>query len=327
MKQMLIKLIGLLFINIMLSMVLVGCGEVTLEEKTAKVQKANTIAVQDVIDLMELEGLEVTKLATDAELEKRWSDAVLLKVNENHYVALKSFEENLHNRKSVMREIGWQGGFGRTNSYPGESLSAVEYIGYEYIGYDTKQWIPSAEYCGKNIVALALPVYPENVAELSEEEQYALLEEISETSSGIQRVFYNDINGMITETIAMSSDNFTVEAVLYYYATGMIDESSKGKPVYYDARTWLKGSITVSDAIMEQYEGEQYKLKLEHPEGWKYGGGFVSTSSDLDKEDNQLEFPNTQTAEIIGQAPEGAPVYKLTIGDITETFTLEPLAE
>ena len=79
--------------------------------------------------------------------------------------------------------------------------------------------MPSAEYCGKNVVALAVPVYPENAAELSREEQYALLEEISETASGIQRVFYNDINGMITENIALSSDNFTVECVLHYYIT------------------------------------------------------------------------------------------------------------
>ncbi len=314
---------------IVTAMLLSGCGEVTLEEKVAKVQSSNTITVQDVMDLMELEGLEITQLATDAGFKKHWPDAVLLNVNDNIYVALQSFDENLYNRKSVLRDTGWYAGFGTSIGDPSEPMIAVNYIGTKYLGYDENWWINSAEYWGKNIVALTVPVFPENFEQMSYEEQYAVMNEINATSSGIKRVFYNDINGMITETIMLSSDNFTVEGTLHYYATGVMDEDSARKPVYYDVRTWLNCTVEFSDAIMSKYEGEKYEIKLIRPNDWEYGGGSSWTASTVEPYQNKVDIPNRQTEDIRGSAPENPPVYELivTVGDITETFLMEPVTE
>ena len=299
-----------------------GCGEVTLEEKMEQVQKANTIKVQDIIDLMELEGLEVNKVAADDTFNNNWPNAVLVKVNDTHYVALKSFEENLWDRRNATSKIGWEGGFGSSL----DENNAVRYIGQKYKTYPTGGYVPSYEYAAKNIVALVLPLYPDNIAELSKEEQYAVMEHINEVSTVIKNVFYYDINGMLSWKVAAESDNFKIDGTVYFYATGVVDEKAEREWTYYDAHTWLDCDVVCSDAIWEQYEGSAYEVRVKDPDGWTYSRGSGSSRSVLEYEDKKLNTPNCQTHEVLWSAPEKAPAYEMTITvvDITETFLLEP---
>lgn len=306
------------------ALVLSGCGEVTLEEKIAEVQTADTIDAQDVIDLMELEGLTVESVSIKPEFHKYWPGAVIVSVNDLYYVALKSFDENLWDRESAKNDIGWVGGFG---GFPGD-LNAVQYIGHNYMGYDAEQWVSSSEYYAKNLVALAIPVFPANASELSVDEQRAYLGELSGVSSVIQRVFYKDVNDMLQEKVTAKSDNFTITGTLSYYATGLLDEKAVREWTYYDARTWLTGEITCSDAVWEQYEGERYMIDVAYPKQWEYGAGSLGHGGILMIE-NQMDMPNCHTDAILWSAPEGKPIYTMTItiGDISETFRLEPTTE
>jgi len=309
----------------MISMLLLsGCGEMTLEEKVAKVQKANIITVQDVIDLMELEGLQVEKVTPSNEFQTRWSEGELVKVNNTLYMAMKSFDENLWERRNAASDMGWSAGFGVD---PNDEKNVLSYIGREYMGYDT--WVYGSELCGKNIIALLLPIYPDNISELSRDEQYAALETINADTDILKRVFYNDINGMITQEVSAESENFKINGTLYYYATGVVDENAERKWTYYDARTWLDGEIVCSDAVWNQYQGTEYEVSVEKPDGWVNGGGRSIDRSVLEYADKRLNMPNMNTKDVMWKAPESAPVYVLTvkIGDIEETFRLEPASE
>jgi len=309
----------------MISMLLLsGCGELTLEEKMEQVQKANTITVQDVIDLMELEGLQVEKVTPSNEFQTRWPDGKLVKVNDTLYMAMKSFDENLWERRNAASAIGWSANFGID---PNDEKNVLSYIGREYMGYDT--WVYSSELCGKNIIALLLPIYPDNLSELTRDEQYAALEKIAADRDILKRVFYNDINGMITQEVSAESENFKITGAVHYYATGVVDKTSEREWTYYDARTWLDAELVCSDAVWEQYQGAEYEVSVENPDGWEYGGGRGINRSALEYEDKRLNMPNMSTTDVMWKAPEGAPVYVLTvkIGDIEETFRLEPAAE
>lgn len=319
MKKHMMKLIAVCMVGMVL---LTGCGELTLEEKVTQVQQANTIKVQDVIDLMELEGLTVDKVATDREFQQNWPDAVLVQVNDTHYVALKNFEENLWDRRSAMSEIGWEGGLTGDDD-------AVQYIGQHYMGYEAASWVPSGEYAAKNIVALVLPIYPDNMSELSRDDQSAWLEKLNGVSKTLQRVFYHDINGIVQEAIAIENDNFTITGTLSYYATGVVDESAEREWTYYDAHSWLDCEIVCSDALWEQYQGAEYTVAVERPENWRNAHGSMSQSGVLDAPDKHIDLPNCYTDEVLWSAPEGKPVYALTfqIADFTETIYLEPEGE
>ena len=300
-----------------------GCGEVTLEEKMEQVQKANTIKVQDIIDLMELEGLEVNKVATDDTFNKNWPNAVLVKVNDTHYVALKSFEENLWDLKSLRHKIGWQGGIG--GSY--DEHTAVWYISQYYNLYPAGIYVYSSEYTAKNIVALVLSLYPDNMAELSIEEQYAVMDELNEVRKGLQRVFYKDINAMIQEDILIETENFTIRGTLSYYATGIVDKLAEREWTYYDARTWLNCDIVCSDAFIEQYEGMEYKVEVGRPDNWRNTHGSMSSGGILEAEHRSIDLPSCNTEDVLWSEPEGKPIYTLTItigDDFTEIIQLEP---
>ena len=300
-----------------------GCGEVTLEEKVAKVQKANTITTQDVIDLMELEGLEVKEVDTDATFNENWPNAVLVQVNDTHYVALKNFEENLWDLKSLRRKIGWQGSFG--SSF--DENNAVRYISQYYNLYPAGIYVYSSEYTAKNIVALVLPLYPDNMAELSPEEQYAVMDKLNEVSKRLQRVFYSDINAMIQEEILLETENFTISGTLSYYATGIVDKLAEREWTYYDARTWLNCDIVCSDAFMEQYKGMEYKVEVGRPDNWRNSHGNMSSGGILEAEHRGIDLPSCNTEDVLWSEPEGKPIYTLTItiGDnFIETIQLEP---
>ncbi len=318
-------MIGLTVIFTML--LLSGCGEMTLEEKAAKVQKANTITTQDVIDLMELEGLQVETVTPSDTFRNQWPNGVLVKVNGKHYLAMQSFDENLYQREKVLNDIGWDNNF---FNIIGESKDEVPnvlvVVGRDHINYDDGRWVYATTFYGKNIVAYMIYDYSEVYTAATQEEMLKVTEEINAVKDPVSRVFYKDINQLITEEIAVESENFKITGTLSYYQTGVTDEQAKREITYYDAKTWFQGEIVCSDAVWEQYQGEAYEVTLERPDEWEYGSGKAMIGSTLEYEDKKMDIPNGTTEEILWSEAQGAPIYVLTIqiGDITETFRLEP---
>ena len=301
-----------------------GCGEMTLEEKVAKVQKANTITTQDVIDLMKLEGLEVKEVDTDATFHEKWPNAVLVQVNDTHYVALKSFEENLWEREKIRRDMGWESRF---FVKPDDKNAAVNYIGYTYVSENSDHWVASYELAAKNIVALIVPVYPLDISKKSHTEQLVEIKRITAINDTLKNIFYNHINAMIQEEILLETENFTISGTLSYYATGIVDKLAEREWIYYDARTWLNCDIVCSDAFMEQYEGMEYKVEVGRPDNWRNSHGNMSSSGILEAEDRSIDLPSCNTEDVLWSEPEGKPIYILTItigDDFIETIQLDP---
>ena len=313
-----------------LSIVLLsGCGEMTLEEKRAEVQAANNITIQDVLDLMELEGLRVEMVTPCDVFQQQWPNAELVKVNEKHYLALQSFEENLNKREQLMRDIGW---YESPHSVVGEDAdvpNVATVIGEEHIGYKDGNWVAAKEYYGKNIVAILVYGNTEIYNLSTVEKQLEETEKIKEMSDGLARVFYDDINGMITEEIALESENFKVTGTLSYYQTGVIDNSTSTERTYYDTRTTFNGMVECSDAILEEYQGTEYETILKDPEEWTHANSTATLYGTIDLDDKELDIVYGNTEEILWKKAENAPVYELAvkIGDITETFQLKPDAK
>ncbi len=318
---------GIAAIFIFATMLLSGCGEMTLEEKVAKVQKANTITTQDVIDLMELEGLQVETVTPSDTFRNQWPNGVLVKVNGKHYLAMQSFDENLYQREKVLDDTGWDNNFfNRVGDQTDEVSNVLVVVGKDHINYDDGQWVHATTFYGKNIVAYLIYDYSEVYDAATSEEMLKVTEEIDAVKDPVSRVFYKDINQLITEEIAVESENFNITGTLSYYQTGVTDEQAERERTYYDAKTWFQGTLVCSDAIWEQYQGEEYEVTLERPDEWAYGSGKTIHRSTLEYEDKKMGIPNGTTEEILWSAAKGTPIYVLTIqiGDIVETFKLEP---
>jgi len=304
----------------------VGDESAALSAKIADVRQANTITTQDVVDLMELEGLEVSKVLPSSEFKKYWPNGKLLKVNTAHYVALQSFDENINQREYTMSKTGWKTAWSMQSD---KAPTVVQQIGKDYLGMNDGDWITSHEFYGKNIVAFVVYAFPEDAAEMTQEEVQAELDKIDIVTEGLKRVFYNDINNLVSEKVAAESDNFQITGTVHYYQTGVVDEQSPNKWTYYDARTWLECDIIFSDTIWQQYQGVEYEVRIPDPEDWTYGSRLRTTRSVIEGADKKVPIPNEKTNEILRKAAEGTPIYELTItigdGDIEETLRLEPM--
>lgn len=315
----------LIGIVLCLSFVLSGCGTMTLEEKVEKVQKANTITTQDVIDLMELEGLEVEKLSPDSAFETRWPNGELLKINGTHYLALQSFEENLYERESVVRDTGWY--YDRRSHVDADDqdkVSVSSWIGKEYLGYEEEEWIAAKEFCGKNIVAIVVYAFPADT--MSEEETQAAIDCIDLVADSLHRVFDDDINRILTEEVVVENENFKVALTLQYYQTGVTDKNYAKERTYYDMYTRLNGEIVCSDWILEQYQGEGCYIIVEPSNEWRGNLEESAMHTVLGDTGKKILIPTVNTEAILWDAAEGMPAYQLTIkvGDLLQTIPIAP---
>ena len=170
------RLIALLILAMGFSL-LTGCGKMTLEEKKAEIQSSNRITVQDVTELMALEGLKIEKLTPSNEFKENWPKGELVKINDEHYMALQSFEENLWDRKSIMYDTGW---LSRRFSAEDESQISVDaQITKDYLNYDEDYLVYSSSFSGKNVSAILVYSFPENINEISQEERDIVFDKIS----------------------------------------------------------------------------------------------------------------------------------------------------
>lgn len=314
----------LIGIVLCLGFVLSACGTMTLEEKVEKVQKANTITIQDVIDLMELEGLEVEKLSPDSAFETWWPNGELLKINGTHYLALQSFEENLYEREIVIRDTGWYYDRKSQVDVDGkENVSVSSWIGKEYLGYEDELEIAAKEFYGKNIVAIVVYDFP--ISTMSEEETQRAIDCIDTVADSLHRVFDDDINHMFTEKVVTENEKFKVALTLQYYQTGVTDKKSAKGKTYYDMYTRLNGKIVCSDSILEQYQGEECYIIVEPSNEWSGRLKNSTMHTVLDDTCKEILIPNVTTEAILLEAAEGMPSYQLTIkvGDLLQTISID----
>lgn len=286
----------------LLALLLTGCGP-TLKEKIAEVQVSSTITTADVVELLELEGLEVKKQKpTEAFLEK-WPDAEVYKVGGENLLLMQPFEGSLNNRYSLVRELEWD--IRATYSY--ESYQEILNAYKPEVGI----YAPGNWFGGKNIIALYVNYFSEDALN-DKDFEYG-----SETRDAVKKVFRAGINNMQTEHYTKAGENFAVTAHMNFYQTPYsFEEPYKG--TQYDVYLESEIEIQFFDEVLEKYSGKELQYKITGPQiGSKQSGSSGTTTV-------RQVVKKTEKDDYIIYKPHTGPIqYEVTVtigDDITETL-------
>lgn len=281
-----------------------GCGN-SLESKVAAVQKANTITVEDVVSLLELEGLTLEKQQPNEAFAAQWPDTMVYRVDGVHLLLLQSFAEDLQSREKRLQEIGWYGN--ERFSRPEDVAVVQQAIAQFQPAEESYLW--QILYQGKNIVAWYV-MFGETDEPTQEE-----MDAVSQTNDVVRRVFQSDINNMQTETFTETTEHFTVQLTIESYQTPLTVEER----TLYDA--YLSGSVVVQmdDASFAQYEEQPYVITVE---GWQKGRSRTRRSDTLLS--NRISMQIEREHEVYWGLQEQSVRYQVTItvGDLTETVEI-----
>lgn len=303
----------MLLLSVSLVILLAGCGQ-TLDQKAAAVQEKNEITIQDVVDLMKLEGLDIQKQTSSTAFAAQWPDTIIYKVNGEHLLLLQSFEEELWKREKTLQEIGWDG-----HGYWGmEDAADVVKQAAADCQPETGQYFISKKYSGKNVVAWYV------VYGASEQPDTEELETISATSELVEHVFRSDINGMQIKEFEKNGEQFNTNATMDYYRTPF----TVGDATSYDFYMDVDFTIQLSDELLEKYQGQEILLSTEGPVGEGYFGSKRGSSSEttlVDAATSTLRCSLGKWQEIISMGYELPIQFQVTVsvGDFTETMLVD----
>lgn len=295
---------GVLTMLLVLALFLGGCGN-SLESKVAAVQKANTITVEDVVSLLELEGLTLEKQQPNEAFAAQWPDTVAYRVNGENLLLLQSFAEDLQTREKRLQEIGW---------YGNERFSRPEDVAV--LQQAIAQFQPAEEsylwpilYQGKNIVAWYV-MFVETDGSTQEE-----MDAVSQTNDVVRRVFQSDINNMQTETFTETTEHFTVQLTIESYQTPLTVEER----TLYDTYLSAVVAVQMDDGLLAQYEGQPFSATAEALSGTfsasKKGDALWSKGFSLSVErEHEIDWSlREQPARYL---------VTVTVGDLTETVEI-----
>ena len=175
-------------------MLLSGCGgEMTLEDKIADVQKKGEVSIEDVLTLMELEGLEYEIVEPSEDFRVNWPDVTICEVGSAHYFLLGSFAVG-EERTALKSDCGWWRMAPLSESAKNapfildrlEQDFALENIDVVHVAYLD----------GKNIAGQLIPVIRQD---MTDAEWDAVNKENKEVYSTLERIFVQYINGNVAE--------------------------------------------------------------------------------------------------------------------------------
>ena len=179
---------------VLLLVVLSGCGgDMTLEDKIAEVQKKAEISTEDVLELMQLDGMDYEVIEPSEAFHKNWPDVTICKMGDTHYLLLSSFVMG-EQRTAAKNECGWwyMAPLPETDKNVPFILDQLEQdfaladIDVVHVGY----------WDGKNIARQLIPVIRQD---MTREERDVLNERHREIDSAMNRIFNQYINGEMVE--------------------------------------------------------------------------------------------------------------------------------
>ncbi len=209
-------------------------------------QKANTITVEDVVSLLELEGLTLEKQQLNEAFAAQWPDTVAYRVNGENLLLLQSFAEDLQSREKRLQEIGW---YGNERFSRPEDVVLQQAIAQFQSAEESYLW--PILYQGKNIVAWYV-MFVETDGSTQEE-----MDAVSQTNDVVRRVFQSDINNMQTETFTETTEHFTVQLTIESYQTPLTVEER----TLYDTYLSAVVAVQMDDGLLAQYEGQPFLLR------------------------------------------------------------------
>ena len=179
---------------LLLLTVLSGCGgELTLEDKITEVQKQEEISTEDVLELMQLDGMDYEVIEPSEAFHKNWPDVTICKMGDTHYLLLSSFVMG-EERTAAKNACGWwrMSPLSETDKNAPFILNqfeqdfALEDIDVVHVGY----------WDGKNIAGQLIPGIRQD---MTREERDVLNERHREIVSAMNRIFNQYINGEMVE--------------------------------------------------------------------------------------------------------------------------------
>ena len=189
MKKLWITTMALLLLT-----VLSGCGrDMTLEDKIAEVQKKAEISTEDVLELMQLDGMDYEVMEPSEAFSENWPDVTICKIGDTHYLLLSSFVMG-EQRTAAKNECGWW-----RMAPLSESAKNVPFI-LEQLEQDFAlediDVVHVGDWDGKNIAGQLIPVIRQD---MTDEDWDVLNERHLEINSAMERIFNQNINGETVE--------------------------------------------------------------------------------------------------------------------------------
>lgn len=309
----------------LLALLLTGCGP-TLKEKIAEVQASSTITTADVVELLELEGMEVKPQKPGYAINENWKNVAIYKVEGENLLILTQFGGKPWERNQKLQELELNDRWAWFGFY------AVEESSVESIRRVTEQLKPETGYYSasrifnyKNVIAVYVPCKPiGNEINMSEENKlafYEQLETIQETTNHVCRVFWQDLCGMTIEEHTTAGKYMDVTLKVHFYGSPYEHKER----VMYEFFEKSDVMIELHEDIAEQYSEEAVKIECRGPlEGPIARGG--SRGLTVGEIYNTRSYTLDASRENVGygKEPYAGPIQyevTLTIGDgITETL-------
>lgn len=300
----------------LLALFLTGCGP-TLEEKIAEVREKNNITTADVIDLLELEGVDAKPQRPGVTVNETWKNVAVYKLDGEHLLFIMQFDGAPWEREQKLSELGlrnpWNWGWDKEGQNE-EIKNAVKafkpepgnyYFG-DYFGY-------------KNILAIYVPYLPVEEGMTSEEIKEKL-DVAAATTGKVKHVFLEDLMDMQTSEYTAIGQYFTAKITSYL---------SEVPYKYNDRLIYIyladsKCLIELNEEMVKPYTGQEFSIRCKGTlEGPFASSGSRGISGTID---NELSFSlgasNAETG--YGKEPYTGPIqYEVTVtigDDITETL-------
>ena len=302
---------------VLLALFLTGCGP-TLEEKIAEVQAKNTITTSDIVDLLELEGVEVVKQKPGTDIHELWEGVEIYKLDGEGLLLLTTFDgypwdaDNHLYRLELGNRMDWMI---EDKHMPEPIKAAVEKLKPDNIDY----WYGRI-WTYKNMQAVYVPAIPERLEDMSSEDYQEHMDGYAEKIEPVNRVFKEYLLNIQTEEYKTSGEYFDTKITSYL---------SEVPYEYNDRLIYIyladsKCLIELNEEMVKPYTGQEFSIRCKGPlEGPFASSGSRGISGTID---NELSFSlgasNAETG--YGKEPYTGPIqYEVTVtigDDITETL-------
>ncbi len=314
MKQHKILTMGII---VVLTLLLTGCGP-TLEEKITEVQAKNMLTTTDVIDLLELEGVEVEKQKPGSDIHESWEGVEIYKLDGEHLLFLVEYNGYPWDKDNYLYKLNlgdnWAWMMDDTQN---ESVTNAKKM---FKPDNMEYWYSQIWMC-KNMIAVYVPalyVIPEGTqasAEVMEERQ----QQMTGTIEPLKKVLNEYIRGVQTTEYTASGEHFDVQHTLHYAETPY-EYNDKMMYEFYENSDIM---VSLHDDIAEQCSEKEIKIECRGPLDSPFGektrgvGGTINNvwSYSLGASGANIGY---------GKEPYTGPIQyavTITIGDdITETL-------
>ena len=252
----------------LLALFLTGCGP-TLEEKITEVQAKNTITTSDIVDLLELEGVEVVKQKPGTDIHELWEGVEIYKLDGEGLLLLTTFDgypwdaDNHLYRLELGNRMDWMM---EEKHMPEPIKAAVEKLKPDNIDY----WYGRI-WTYKNMQAVYVPAIPERLEGMSSEDYQEHMDGYAEKIEPVNRVFKEYLLNIQTEEYKADGEYFDAEITSYLSEV----------PYEYNDRlmyTYLEDSkclIQLNEERIKPYIGQELSIRCKGP----LEGPFASSGS------------------------------------------------